>query len=222
MAKFSNSSRSKYTGIAVLEAKWSWLSNVSVRGLFDLVATIHTENPNTYHYEMITSKAAAKEAIPRAGNLKAAKILSIISHGAEGKIDFINGEFLSSSDLIELLDKIYDNYVEGLYLGGCSIGGRKFADNIFSSGTKIRWIAGYSKDVDWIDSSAFELLFFNELLTHKDEFTPSKYILNVARNLRRKAAGLTDELGFGIYVRKPAVGGIKDLISEDIDFDELA
>lgn len=204
-----------HTGIAVIESNWWRKSNVSVRGLYALVADIASSNPNAFHYEMANSEAALKEAIPRIASYRECRYLSIAMHGDENGLSLLNGERLSRTELRNILCRIKitnRSNLRGLYLGSCLFATNRLADHLFSADIGVHWIAGFTTAVDWILSSALDLLFFNELLDSAEE-TEIQRIERVATRLRQIAPGLIKELGFGIYTRKRAVGGAKNLLS---------
>jgi hypothetical protein len=203
-----------HTGLAVIESGWWRKSNVSVRALFELVANIACENPNAYHYEMTNSEAAIKEAIPRIASYRECKYLCIATHGNEEGLCLLNVERLSRSELRNMLSRIHQtngSKLRGLYLGSCLFSTDRLADFLFDKDIGIHWVAGYTNEVDWIDSSAMDLLFFNELLNGQNE-TEIQRIQRVADRLLEISRGLVRELGFGIYTRKRATGGAKNLL----------
>lgn len=52
--------------LAVIESRWWRQGNSSVRGLFDVLADIHEDNPASYHYEMFNNRASLNEIVRRA------------------------------------------------------------------------------------------------------------------------------------------------------------
>lgn len=203
------------SGIAVIESTWWRGSNVSVRGMFELIADIGYDNPHDYHYEMANSAAALKEAIPRIALDRKCKYLCLAMHGDEAGIVTLNDNRLSRSALKKLLVDIKSTSgakLRGIYLSCCLVGTAALADYLFREDVGVSWIAGYSTEADWIESSALDFLFFNTLVRTRDEATDIQKIHSVAARLRKAAPGLIEDLGFGIYVRKQATGGAKNLL----------
>lgn len=203
-----------HTGIAVIEGTWWRKSNVSVRELFGLIANIHCENPNAYHYEMANCEAAIKEAIPRVASYRECRWLYLAMHGDAKGLSFVNDEQLTRTELRNVLRSIKQTdgaTLRGLHLGACLFGTEKLAKFLFADDVCSKWIVGYSTEVNWIESSALDLLFFNELLS-RDEDTENQRITAVAERLLEIAPGLISNLGFGIFTRKSG-GGIKNLLS---------
>ncbi len=206
-----------HTGIAVVESKWWPNSNVSVRALFDLVADLATDNPHRYHYEMASSEVALKEAIPRIARDPVCRYLCLAMHGSHEGLALMNGEVLKRVEIRNLLDRIRTTRgasLSGLHLATCEFGTHAVAEKLFSSQTKLVWVAGYTEEIDWIESSALDLLFFNCLVRlRRTKLTELQKIQRVADELNRYVGGLVRELGFGIYVRKQRTGGVKDLLA---------
>lgn len=206
-----------HTGIAVIESNWQRKSNLSVRGLFDLIANISCDNPNAYHYEIANSEAAIKEAIPRIGSYRECRYLYIAAHGDEKGLSFLNADRLTRAELRNLLRDIKDtdgSKLRGLCLGSCLFGTDALADFLFREDVGVRWIAGYATQVPWVESSALDLLFFNELIDGVEGETDIQAITRTAKRLLEIAPGLVNELGFGIFVRKRRTGGAKNLLDD--------
>jgi len=217
-----------HTNVAVLESTWFQHKNTSVRGLFELIADINCDNPHSYNYEMANSEVALKEVIPRIASYRKCKYLYFAMHGNENGLQLLNKERMSRAELRNLLAKVKKqpgSQLSGIFLGSCLFGTEKLAEFIFSGDVGINWIAGYSEEVDWVKSSALDLLFFNELISGDDGSEIAR-INRTAEDLLDTAPGLVRNLGFGIYTRKRG-GGIKNLLAtayvdEPEYLDELA
>jgi len=209
---------SEHTGIAVIESKWFPKSNVSVRGLFELVADLAIGSPHAYHYEMASSEAALKEAIPRIAKYQSCRYLCLAMHGSEKGLYRITAERATRTEVRNMLVKIKRTRgakLSGIHLATCLFGTEEMAAKLFSTKTDVAWIAGYSEEVDWIRSSALDLLFFNHLANLRSaQLTELQKIYSVVAMLKDTAAGLMRELGFGVFVRKQKTGGAKNLIED--------
>ena len=98
--------KSNSTGIAVLEGRWWPDTNVSARGLFDLIAELSCGNPHGYHYEMANSEAAFKESIPRIASYSKCRFLCIATHGDENGLYMMNNDKFSRTELRNILVNI--------------------------------------------------------------------------------------------------------------------
>lgn len=208
-----------HTGIAVIESKWFEGSNVSVRGLFDLVADLATDTPHAYHYEMSCSEAALKEAIPRVAKYKDCRYLCLAMHGNERGLQLMNEEQVTRTELKNMLSRIKATRgasLAGIHMGSCMFGTRDIADKLFSAPTDLKWMSGYTKEIDWVESSALDLLFFNNIVRlNGSSLTEIQRIHFVADKIKENVGGLAASLGFGIYVRKQKTGGAKNLMDGD-------
>src|SRR5262249_35128848 len=133
-------------------------------------------------------------------------------------LSLANGDGFSRTELGNILCAIRTNRgqdIKGMHLSSCLFGTQDLADYIFRRPVCLLWMSGYSTAVDWLDSFALDLLFFNLLVTYSRKRrrlnTEAKVIKEVAAQLHRRAGGLIRELGFGIYVRKQGTGGAKNL-----------
>lgn len=204
-----------HTNIAVIESGWWRKSNISVRGLFELVANLSCENPNAYHYEMANSEIGLKEAIKLVGTYNECKYLYLAMHGDYDGLQTLSGQKLSRTELRNLLCQIKEtkgSKLRGLHFGSCLFASDSLAKFLFEREVGVHWIAGYSKSVDWIESSAMDLLFLNEFLNKNGE-SEIRRIQATATRLLNVAPGLVNTLGFGIFVRTPGAGGIRNLLA---------
>lgn len=206
--------KQKHTGLAVVESKWWADKNTSVSGIFDLISDIFLANPHNYHYEMISGKGAAKEAIPRIAADPHCSILYIAAHGQRDGVSWHNGELLSRFEFRNMLKSIRatrGSQLSGIHFGACRFMNQITADYLFRENICPWWMAGYSEQVDWLESTALDMLFYRSLMVQK-RGTELARIKAVAADLNEKCAGLIKELGFGVFVRKPGTGGAKNLL----------
>ncbi len=62
------------------------------------------------------------------------------------------------------------------------------------------WLAGYEKTVNWLPSSALDMLFFSELIMAESLGEAAK-IIGVSKRLSLLVPGLVTDLGFGIFMK---------------------
>ena len=110
-------------------------------------------------------------------------------HGAPGEIR-VGRERVTLSDLGErLADRCSGRVV---HFGACSVLDVE-TDQLkeFLRRTGARAVCGYTKDVDWLQSAAFDFLLLNEL-------TRSQHLGHALRRLEREYGVLPETLGFGL------------------------
>lgn len=207
--------RKKHTQLAVLEGRWKDDSNISVRGLFDLLSDIHCRTPHGYHYEMFCDRAALKNMIDRVADDDRLHYVYIGAHGDEDGIFGSDDTCISRQAIKGMFKNWLPGTVDGLYLGTCLFGHETNADYLLNPANPrdkppFKWVAGYENAVDWIDSSALDLLFWNTFLDCSDTLSPLARIKATAAVLNRQAPGLVKDLGFQVFVRHR--GGVRGLL----------
>lgn len=145
--------------LAVIESRWWEKSNDSVRGVFDMLAGLHRDNPFAYHYEMFNDGDSLREVVRRIANQRDIHNLYIAAHGTEdGKAIKAAGGTISRTSLRNTLRGINALKLHGLFVGACFFGLQ--TEGIIEK-TGLTWLAGYRDGIDWIHSSAMDLYFWN-------------------------------------------------------------
>ena len=125
------------------------------------------------------------------------KLLYIAAHGSQGRIAGlkrkINGRMLSS-----ILKDC--SSISHAHFGSCFFGTDSNLRSLLSTVPHLRYVAGYSKDVDWIESMSLDLLMLARLsrreLNEKHARTAS-----MMKELVSTVSGLSDALGFTFAYR---------------------
>ncbi len=200
--------------LAVIEGKWSKRTNISVKGLFDILSDINFKTPHAYTYEMFCDSTSFNNITNRMGANSDIRYLYIGAHGNQNLISGSGGD-ISKIQLKNALVKLNNGAMEGLFLGSCLFGHEENGSFLLNppnnNNPPIKWIAGYTESIDWIDSSVLDLLFWNKFFY--SDGTPVERIRSVAKQIKQLVPGLIDELGFRIYIRKKGPSGdIKNLL----------
>nr|WP_156253628.1 hypothetical protein [Pseudactinotalea terrae] len=109
-------------------------------------------------------------------------------HGSPGAV-YTGRKKISMVDLGGELQGV-DLTAKCLHLGSCAVldGGNDFAKQIRQS-LGVRLLSGFTQDVDWFESMAFELLFFAKLVDYVRPIDAAKY-------MEREHSELVSRLGF--------------------------
>lgn len=152
--------------IACLESLWNtdledrW----SVRPILDVIANTYdlklahlscnTEPEFTYNLRML-------------GKRRSYGILYLAFHGAPGEIYLADETYLTLEALQETMASRFTDWI--IHFGCCSTI-RVSSERLeaFVAATQVSMIIGYTKDVDWIESSAVDLLIFQALQQYVD------------------------------------------------------
>lgn len=200
---------SNQTKIAVIEGKWFKNKNISIRSLFDMVSDLHFESPHEYHYEMFNNGSALQEIMKRLASTDNIHHLYIAAHGSESGLYGSNED--EETSLAKVRNAIKDinkshGKLNSIYFGSCNFGHYSNLEDLLLNGNiQLRWVAGYTEEVDFVKSSVLDALFWNTYITD-DSSTPLQKILNVCESLIKEAPGLIEELGFKVL----AYNGKKD------------
>jgi hypothetical protein len=115
-------------------------------------------------------------------------------HGDPGMV-WLGRSRVELDELADVLAKRCANRV--VYFGSCSVlAGRAELAEYFLKTTRARAVIGYTKNVDWVESSAFDLLLFEALARYQK--------LRPAENwLRRTYPDMVKRLGLRVLHRAP-------------------
>jgi hypothetical protein len=205
------------SGIAVLEGRWWTESNISVREVFDLISNIKYNSPHNYHYEMFNNSAAFKEIFQRLANQDSIHNIYIASHGDENGIYGTNEELITTTIIKNAFNSASANRgrLDSVYFGSCSFSTPDNFLKILDGQHDIKWIAGYTKDICFLESTFLDGLFWSQYLSEKS--APLKRVESVCNYLKETVPGLIQKLGFTVFAkdqRRTGSAGFINFLSE--------
>jgi len=126
------------------------------------------------------------------------KILSFETHGNKASDLFLHGDDKDDWKSINLREIVKEIQGRGkdrfLYLGGCRILNRNEKEiKEFLKETKLKAFIGYTKNVGWVETCAFQLVIFQALLNYKTAVGANNYL--------EKHEQLVKELGMKFIIR---------------------
>ena len=204
--------------LAVIESRWWGTGNVSVRGLFDLISGILRNNPDAYHHEMFNNAASLREIVPRTAGKKHIKNLVIAAHGDATAIYGAEGETneenrISRAVLRRILRNLPRDDLNGLYLGTCSTANMDTVKFVLDEG-RVRWVAGYSREIDWLESASVDLYFWTTYYGTNRAGGERMRVQRVA-NRMEPVKDLCHKLGFNVFRRRLGrSGGVEALLTD--------
>lgn len=186
--------RKPSTGIFCLEGAWrkrlddrdSVLPTLEMLERLQLATYIHRDvgtEEELYHY---LAKWAQR-------GYSSYSVLYFAFHGVKGGIEVGRG----TVPLNELADKLQGK-AKGriIYFGSCSVMSDHGAVEDFQRATGAKVVCGYRKDVDWVESAAFDLLLLESL-------TSNRRIDAKVNRVRHDYRELSAKLGFENYPAFP-------------------
>jgi hypothetical protein len=212
--------------LAILESDWFMGYNHSVRPFFEGISGTVYNSPDVYHYERFVGRQSIEEAMRHLVKKRQVRYLYLASHGEKTYIKCPNKDRVSRVAFDQILQQaIAGSRLDGLYFASCLFGTRKTAELLWSVGEtvprsqRLKWVAGYTREVDWMESMALDWLFWSTLLTKElrtPRDNPVMRVQQVVSYLVRMAPDLCRSLQFHVYVRKTGTGEIADLVADGL------
>jgi hypothetical protein len=211
---------SEHLGIAVIESQWYPRYQISVKPLFNFLSDVYCDRPDGFVYERFVGAKSFAEVHAFAIAQSRVRYIYVASHGEKDSIEAPNGDSISRQairdDICRYGGGKKRNRIRGLYLGSCLFGGSQNMAVLFEDTDQgpntLQWIAGYREEVDFLESSCLDLIFWQTLLDREESSELKR--LSAARDYVVKSCdGLVKALGFGIWVRNSAGAGARDLVT---------
>jgi hypothetical protein len=129
------------------------------------------------------------------------RLLYVAAHGSPGKIEGLAGGIQRRTVFAALRKAKSLRYV---HFGCCDFGQPANLVEALQKSKHLQWAAGYCREVDWVDATVFDILFWNRLLRDEDdEETQRVHFYSLMRTfLVRDVNGLADKLGFVVAYRR--------------------
>ena len=175
-------------GVLCLEGNWDLYdrltSTSTVRPVLDLLAGenqikfIHKDVATGDELEFYLRKWLQTQ-------YQAYNIGYLAFHGTPGAL-WVGKEEVTLNKLSEIIDGKGSGRI--LYFGSCSTLATDQEDEIkqFLKETKIKAVCGYNKDIDWIESAAFEVLLINALACYQRIHAAHNYLQRDYPNLCKR------------------------------------
>lgn len=199
-----------HTGLAVVESRWWDGGNDSVRPLFETMAGIVEGNPHSVRYDMFAEESSLSKIIADVAGKGDYHSIYIGAHGDESSISGLADAEISRVRLRNMFrNSNASGSIAGLYFGSCLIATEKNATFWLADSpiTGLKWVAGYSKSVDWVDSSAVDMIFWSKYLherrtnrsRRRDKKTEMEMVKHASSMMKKLMPTVFNELGFNVY-----------------------
>lgn len=150
--------RSHVKKVACLEGDWEdWRSESSVQPMLQLVEARHPGFQ--YVHRRLVTEEELKANLVRIGRFPSFQLVYLTFHGSSGAIS-VGDSDITLEDLAEMMGGRFEGRV--IHFGSCStLNCSPERIQTFMQRTQVTAITGYDRNVDWIESAAFELLYFS-------------------------------------------------------------
>ena len=150
--------------IACIESLADREERLSVRPFLEYVASVQAVKLS---FAPCDTEKELADGLRSFARLRKDGILYISLHGDPGAIFLADGTTLELEDLAELLGTRFAGWV--IHFGSCStLRASRERLAAFSEATGVPLLLGYRKTVDWIESSAMDMLLFQTLQQYVD------------------------------------------------------
>ncbi len=187
--------------LLVLEALWSEdLRDLS--SVFPFISGLCAANEWTLYYRRFDSANDIQHWVNRFQRMhvgrEKAKILYLAAHGTRKGFKTREG-LIPATTLVPILRKATS--IRGVHLGSCALARSKLPRLLIGK-TKVRWVAGYTKEVHWVESTLVDLLFLDWMYTGvpKGERTRWLGLAKTPAEIYRRFA-VAEALGFTVFYR---------------------
>ncbi|MBD8507504.1 hypothetical protein HT102_13530 [Hoyosella sp. G463] len=160
-------------GVVCFEGEWEGFeSPVTIRPSLELLENL---NAIRFVHRNATTKDELRHNLDRwlSSRKQGYDFCYLAYHGSPGELDLVNSERadedmegLALEDLADMLGTRAEGKI--LHFGSCavlSVPDDRLVD--FCRRTKVRAISGYTRQIDWVDSAAFEIIAIETLCTAK-------------------------------------------------------
>ena len=156
--------------LAVMETA-EWYSNdqiTSVKDMFHILVQRELGDPNGFLYSSFVNTISFNATIEyfRDTNIHGIRYVYIGCHGDGWNNDQLVTPAGDTISRTQILNRINRQRFRGIFLSSCN--GNGIANHIAEHAPNNIWIAGYGTEVDWIQSSAFEMLFWQQVFLAED------------------------------------------------------
>jgi hypothetical protein len=194
-------------GIFCLEGEWTgdMRRRYSVEPVLTLVDEHLTDHPNRRH---VRRDVATKDELRfylerwRQRKFRTHPILYLAFHGEPGRILLSDLRKRDSRVTLTWVEEMLEGRCRGriLHFGACStLDVHRSRLNTFLKKTGALAMSGYTQDVEWLRSAAFELL----VLTEMQYGAPTVGGLHsIGKRILERSGGLAKEMGFFLKVRE--------------------
>lgn len=180
--------------IFILESSWDYKNPLDNSSVVPFVNEFGRQRSINVHYQFFTDKKSFCHWINEFDKTKKPNaLLYIASHGNKGSLDGLTTS-IKRTTILSTLKKL--KYIKYIHFGTCFFGNKENLLSLVNRSKQLQWVAGYSKEIDLLNSTLFDLLLWNRLIW-KEDIDKSKLTHTIVSDLAEKhSEGLTNELGF--------------------------
>jgi len=187
--------------LLVLEAPWNddTIRSTSVWPFASEYCRVHGIEAHRQHF---TDLASFRHWVRcyNAERLDGRRLLYVAAHGSHGSLSALTRSLNASSVIDTLADAPKIDYV---HFGSCLFGNPGNLDRLMQRAEHLRWAAGYDVEIPWVESTAFDLMFWSKVDgSREDDETPRRQPHRGVADLLAYTGPLAERLGFRFHYRR--------------------
>lgn len=186
--------------LLVLEAPWDSgsIRSTSVWPFVSEYCRVHGIEAHRQHF---TDLASFRHWV-RCYNdekLEGRRLLYVAAHGNPGSLGALTRSLNASSVIDTLAEAPRIHYV---HFGSCLFGNHANLERLMQRATHLRWAAGYEVEIPWIESTAYDLMFWSKVDGTHDADEPRRQPHTGVAELLGYTGPLAEKLGFRFHYRR--------------------
>ena len=187
-----------FKSILVLESPWD-NSSVESTSVWPFVSEFARARCIRAYHQAFLDKSSFIHWVESYNNEKLAKpkLLYIAAHGNGGRVSGLK-KTINKKTIISVIQK--SENIDFVHFGSCLFGSEQNLHDLLLAAKHIKWAAGYDKEVDWVDSTLFDILLWGRIESRDDD-TKGLKTHTVTTRLIEQVSGLADNLGFRFQYR---------------------
>jgi hypothetical protein len=187
-----------FKSMLVLESPWD-NGSVKSKSVWPMVREFARARGITAFHQTFLDRNSFEHWVQayNAEPITGSKLLYVASHGLNGRIAGLKKEINRTTVLSTVANAKNISFV---HFGSCLFGSEKNLQKLLEDAPHIRWAAGYEEEVDWVDSTLFDILLWGRIESRHEEIRGRK-THTLVTDLVKQVHGLADVLGFRLQYR---------------------
>jgi hypothetical protein len=187
-----------FKSILVLESPWDDTS-VESASVWPLVKEFARARNIRAHHQTFLDKSSFLHWVKVFNDEKLSdpKLLYVAAHGNNARISGLQ-KSINKSTITTALSNAPN--IDFVHFGSCLYGSEKNLTALLTAASHLKWAAGYDKQVDWVDSTLFDILLWGRIES-RDDPSKGKKTHTLATELIGEVSGLAKNLGFRFQYR---------------------
>jgi len=153
-----------FKSILVLESSWD-KDTVDSQSVWPFIREFANVIGLHAHHQTFSDKNSFEHWINLYNHEKLPKdkLLYIAAHGSKNQINGLSSS-INRESVFTILKR--SKNLKFIHFGSCNFGNDENLGLVLKNAKHIKWAAGYSKSVDWIDSTLIDILFWHRQNSH--------------------------------------------------------